>query len=195
MDLIRQEEREGLILLVNILSPRWRDLVIKEKETRGEHPASSHQIQLPHSTIFYFFYQKRTSSLQSEILTDITNCKYHWYISLKEEKLYSNSTRSTSHWDIRGASNYRDFPTKEKLYLKMNLLESIDLKWKCIEEKNEQACWRTITGIISKYISNINHLLIILSQPKYWRFREFYVQKSKFFSIKKFSVFWRSFWW
>jgi len=27
----------------------------------------------------------------------------------------------------------------------MNLLESIDLKWKCIEEKNEQACWRTIT--------------------------------------------------
>ena len=45
----------------------------------------------------------------------------------------------------------------------MNLLESIDLKWKCIEEKNEQACWRTITGIISKYIGGADNAQLFLT--------------------------------
>ena len=29
--------------------------------------------------------------------------------------------------------------------IKMNLLEDVDLKWKCIEEKSNGNCWRTIT--------------------------------------------------
>lgn len=142
MDLIRQEEREGLILLVNILSPRWRDLVIKEKETRGEHPASSHLLQLPHSTIFYFL------SKENVIIT-VGNINKHYWITVNtviEEKLWFSSSRRRTHWEEEDGSNRRDL----HLNLQMNLLESIDLKWKCIEEKNEQACWRTITGIISK---------------------------------------------
>jgi len=40
----------------------------------------------------------------------------------------------------------------------MNLLENLNLKWKCIEEKNDQNCWRTITGIL--YIISYNLYLI-----------------------------------